>query len=107
MDLNIKEIGSIHKQQFFTYALVIFIVSSILLRIIINYGLKGVQERLLAWGKAIILIVNVYLALLIGFVGVWNNQTHINASDYAYLNFMGPIMLIIWIGGLIYFAIKK
>ena len=56
---------------------------------------------------SLIFILNIYLTLLAGFIGVWNNSSHISPSNYSYLNFLGPGLLIIWLGGLIFLVVKK
>ena len=107
VDLNLQGIGNMHKQDFFYNAIIVFLVFNILIRLVVKVGLRNLPSQLLAWISLIILIVNVYFTLLIGFIGVWNNSTHISPSSYAYLNYMGPILLIIWVIGLIFLAFKK
>lgn len=107
VDLNIDGVTAVHKQSFFYQALIAFISVNIILRLIFNFGFKKNGGLLSSWLSSLILIINVYLTLLIGFIGVWNNATHIAPSGYSYLNFIGPILLIIWIGGLIFLVIKK
>jgi hypothetical protein len=107
VDLNIDGISNIHKHRFFYYSLAGFVIMNMLVRVIINLGFKSLSENVLAWGTSLIFVLNFYLTLTIGFVGVWNNATHISPSNYAYLNFLGPVFLIIWVGGLIFLVVKK
>lgn len=107
VDLNLQGIGEMHKQDFFYNAIIIFLVLNILLRVIVKIGLRKLETNLNAWVSAIIFILNLYLTLIIGFIGVWNNSTSIEPSDYAYLNYMGPVLLIIWVVGLIFLVFKK
>lgn len=107
VDLNLQEMGVMHKQDFFFNAIVIFLALNIILRLILTVGLRNIRPDIHAWASAFIFIVNFYLTLLIGFIGVWNNSTHISPSSYAYLNFMGPALLIIWAVGLIFLFLKK
>lgn len=107
VSLHVDEITSIHKQQFFTYGLIGFVVINGLLRLIVRIGLKHLKASLFAWCSLLIFVVNVYLAVLIGFVGVWNNSTHIRPESYAYLNFIGPILFLSWIVGLIFLFLKR
>ena len=44
-------------------------------------------------------IINIYISLLVGFVGVINNPNHVSALDYSYLNFFGPVLLVVWVIG--------
>jgi len=107
VDLNLEEIGSVHKQRFFYYSLVAFVVINLLLRVILNMGFKNVNDLVGAWLMGLIFVLNFYLTLIIGFIGVLNNATHISPSNYAYLNFLGPIFIVIWLGGLIFLALRK
>ncbi|MEM0939434.1 MAG: hypothetical protein AAGI25_06550 [Bacteroidota bacterium] len=107
VDLNIEGLASIHKQTLFYQVLVVFIAVNILLRLIINQGFKSWHGSTKAWLSLLIFIVNFYLTLLIGFVGVWNNSTHISPSSYNYLNFIGPVLLVVWLIGLIFLVFKK
>ncbi len=107
VDLNIEGISSVHKQTFFYQVLIAFVIVNIILRLIINVGFKSIQGLLKAWLSFLIFIVNFYFALLVGFVGVWNNATHISPESYGYLNFIGPILLIAWVLGLIFLVFKK
>jgi len=107
VDLNLQGIGDMHRQDFFYNAIILFLVFNVLLRLIITVGLKQLRPVLQAWSSLFITIFNVYLTLIIGFIGVWNNSTHIAPSSYAYLNYMGPLFIIFWIGGLIFLAFKK
>ena len=107
VDLNVDGISNLHKHRFFYYAVGLYFGINLLIRIVLGVGLKGLSENLLAWCTSLIFIINVYLSFLIGFVGVWNNATHISPSNYSYLNFLGPIFIIIWVAGLIFLVVKK
>lgn len=107
VDLNVKGISGIHKQTLFYQILGAFVVINVLLRLIINLGFRSLMPIRRAWVTGLIFIVNFYFVLLVGFVGVWNNSTHIAPEGYAYLNFIGPILLIVWVLGLIFLAFRK
>lgn len=107
VNMEVEGLNQIHKQSFFYYAIIIFVVINLLLRIIITFGLSKSSELFVAWFSAIIFCVNFYLTLILGFIGFLNNATHIDPSNYAYLNFMGPILLLIWLAGIIFLVIKK
>lgn len=94
----------------FFYSVVgLFVVVNILFTIIskVLWIRSKAQPTLHAWQLSLTPIVNIYLTLLVGFVAVINNPTHISASSYGYLNFMGPIMIIAWIIGLIVLVMKS
>ncbi len=107
VDLNIDGLSSIHKQTLFYQLLAGFVILNIILRLTINHGFKSLVELPKAWVSLLIFIVNFYLALLVGFVGVWNNATHVSPSSFGYLNIIGPVLLTIWVVGLIFLVIKK
>lgn len=107
VDLNIEGVGTVHKQELFYQALIGFLAINILLRLVIFYGFRGFRPTLLAWTSSLIFVVNFYFTVLIGFIGVWNNATSISPSSYGYLNTIGPLLLIVWVVGLIFLVIKK
>lgn len=107
VDFNMEGVKDMHKQTFFYYAFGSFVIINIIIRLGVTLGSRNLPEDLAAWIRVILFIVNFYLASMIGFIGVINNTGHINPSSFAYLNYLGPIFLLIWIGGLIFFIIKK
>lgn len=107
VDLNVSRVSNIHKQHFFYYTVSAFLGMNVLLRIILRFGFPTIGQELLGWMTALIFILNVYLTFLVGFIGVWNNATHIGPSNYSYLNLLGPLLLLIWVGGLIFLVVKN
>jgi len=105
--LNLEEIGSIHKQNFFYYSIGIFLLANLILRLIINLGLRSWTGLKKAWLSLLIFCINVYFSLLVGFIGVLNNSTHISPESYSYLTNIGPVVLLFWLVGLIFLAFKK
>ena len=107
IDLNIEGFSQMHKQTFFYQVLIAFIVANTLLRLIINLGFKKWEGLPKAWLTLLIFIVNFYFTLIVGFIGVWNNSTHVAPEGYAFLNYIGPVFLIIWAAGLIFLVFRK
>ncbi|MEP5612072.1 MAG: hypothetical protein ABJP45_07465 [Cyclobacteriaceae bacterium] len=107
VDVNIDGIGNLHKHRFFYYSLSAFLGINIILRLILNFGFKSASEKVFAWMTSLIFILNLYLTFIVGFVGVWNNSSSISASSYAYLNYLGPLFVLVWVGGLIFLVVKK
>ncbi len=107
VNLNVEGTDPIHKHRFFYYTIATFVVMNIIVRTIISLGFKSAVDNLATWMSVLIFILNFYLTLLIGFVGVWNNATHIDPANYAYLNVLGPIFVLFWVGGLFYFFLKR
>ena len=107
VDLNVEGVKDVHKQTFFYYAFGAFVIINVIVRIGVTPGSRNLSENLAAWVRAILFIINFYMASLVGFIGVLNNTGHINPASYGYLNFLGPAFLVIWIVGLIFFIFKK
>ena len=107
VDVNVEGLKDIHKQTFFYYIVGGFVVVNIILRLIRSLGAKHLPTEPQAWLSAIIFVINFNITLLVGFIGVWNNPTHIDPSSYGYLNYLGPVFIIIWVVGLIFLFFKK
>ncbi len=107
VELNMEGVGQLHKQTFFYYIFSGFIVINIVLRLTVNVLIKNLNETISSWVKSIIFIVNFYLTTVVGFIGVMNNATHIGPDNYAYLTYLGPAFLMIWLVGLIFLFVKK
>ncbi len=88
-----------------SFFLVVNIVFVAIFRMV-GKQLREKSENIFAWLKAGSPAINVYITLLVGFIGVINNSLSVSPSSYAYLNFLGPIALLVWIGGFIYLAFK-
>lgn len=101
----------IHKEHFFYYVggavliinLFIIILSQIVEPLILSKG----GERAMAWFTGLGFVLNIYFTLLVGFVGVLNNQASVSVSGFAYLNYFGPVLLVGWIFGFFYFLKSK
>lgn len=107
VDLNVEGIAKAHKQTFFYYLFGFFVIINFVLRIGVGLGTRHVGEEMTGWVSSIIFIINFYLTTLTGFVGVLNNSVHIRPESYMYLNYIGPALLIFWVGGLIFLANKN
>lgn len=93
----------VSKDTFFYSILGIFVGVNVVLRILSQNMKKGIgqswEDKTLAWFLAIVPIINIYISLLVGFVGVINNPTHVSTSSYSYLIFFGPVLLVVWVIG--------
>lgn len=93
----------VRKETFFYYSIAAFVMINLVLFVFQRLTEpKLMGEGIKAWMRGLSFIINIYLAMLVGFVGVINNATHINPSGYAYLNYLGPILLVVWGIGLAY-----
>jgi len=107
VNLEIEGMGQLHKQTFFYYLFGTFLGINIIMRVALHLGLRGVEDDTSAWIRSIIFVINFFLTTLVGFIGVLNNSTHISPGNYAYLNYLGPVFLVIWAIGLIFLLISK
>lgn len=91
------------RDTFFYFILGTFVLVNVVLRILTqnvrnNYG-KNWEEKTLAWFLTIVPFVNIYITLLLGFIGVINNPNHVSALSFSYLNFFGPVLILVWVIG--------
>ncbi len=98
----------LHKEHFFYYAIGVFVVINIFL-LFIQQKTEPLIPTLYAqaWARAAAFVINIYVTLLIGFIGVINNTNHLDPSSFSYLNYMGPIIIFSWLVGLIYLLMKR
>ncbi|MBR08254.1 MAG: hypothetical protein CMP48_11350 [Rickettsiales bacterium] len=98
----------LRKEDFFYFGIGVFVV--------VNLFFLGFQKmyeshisklEVKAWVRGLSFVVNIYLTLIVGFIGVINNTTHLDPGGFAYLNYMGPFLIFSWVIGLIYLAKKK
>lgn len=98
----------LQREDFFYFAVGIFVVFNIAI-----LGFQKLVEPLIenmdlkAWLRGIGFVVNVYLTLIIGFIGVMNNSAHLDAAGFNYLNYLGPFLIFSWFIGLIYLFINR
>lgn len=98
----------LHKETFFYYTITGFVVINIVLLAFQKLNEKRlVGEPLKAWMSGLGFVVNIYLTLIIGFIGVINNATHLDPAGFAYLNYLGPFLLVVWVVGLFYLLFSK
>ncbi len=108
VSLDEEGVAQVHKENFFYSSIVAFVVANLLILFIqkiINQ--KTISEELKAWVGGFTFVFNLYLSFIVGFLGVINNPTHIPASNYFYLNWLGPILIFAWTIGLIFLVLKR
>ena len=102
---------ALHKSSFFYYVVALFIIVNLftwgLTKLAHSLLMLKTGEEVTAWFNVISPIINIYLSLLLGYVGVINNPLHVSAQGFAYLNYFGPAMLLIWVGVLFYMIVNK
>lgn len=101
----------IHREYFFYYAVgVFFVVNGFswgLIKILNPLILIKRGELATAWFNLIAVVLNLYLVFILGFIGVLNNPQHVSSVGFSYLNYMGPVLLIIWMVGFFYVSVSK
>ena len=105
------DMPTIHRTNFFYLVSLIFLFINIILWVLIKIMSPKIVQRFgllsAGWVAALPVVVNFYICFLIGFLGVLNNASSLQLSNYVYLNYLGPILLIIWKGLAIYFMSTK
>ena len=105
------DMPTIHRTYFFYLVSLIFLFINIILWVLIKIMSPKIVQRFgllsAGWVAALPVVVNIYICFLIGFLGVLNNASSLQLSNYAYLNYLGPILLMIWTGLAIYFMSTK
>ncbi len=94
---------SVHKEYFFYGVIILFMVLNIFL-IAMERMLRPLIkiEEVRAWVKGLAVVLNFYLACMIGSVGVMNNANDFQPGSYGYLNYIGPVLIVVWVIGLIF-----
>ena len=105
------DMPTMHRTYFFYLGSSLFLVINILLWLLIKIIAPLIVQKfgilLAGWFAALPVVVNFYICFLIGFLGVLNNTSSLELSNYVYLNFLGPILLLIWMALAIYFMSTK
>ena len=99
---------TISRDLFFYLTIGIFLLINGLFLLIFKLGnnlFLGYGDDRIAWAKMIVPLVNVYLSLMIGSIGVLNNRSSFEPGAYAYLNYIGPFILMVWLLGVVYFFV--
>ncbi|MFY0686057.1 MAG: hypothetical protein JXQ90_02780 [Cyclobacteriaceae bacterium] len=100
-----------HKETFFYYSISFYLVVNILVlglfRMISPILESKLSEEGVIWVNLFSFCVNIYMTTVLGFIGVMNNPEGVPTANYNYLNYIGPILMIGWVIGLIYYLIKR
>lgn len=98
----------LHKETFFYLAVSAFVtVNLVFLGFQRLFEKQMSREVLKAWVRGLAFVVNLYLTFITGFIGVINNPQHLKAEGFAYLNYLGPFLLICWLAGLFYLVFTR
>ncbi|WP_258104612.1 hypothetical protein [Marinoscillum sp. MHG1-6] len=109
VNINPEETGwSLHKEYFFYGMMIICVVVNIF-----SYTVERMlfpvisSDEIKSWIKGFSVVLNLYLAFLVGYVGVMNNPQHFEAGAYGYLNYLGPLLIFGWTIGLVFSIVNK
>lgn len=103
-----QELLQLNKETFFYFGMSVFVAINL-----VFIGFQRLFERqianevLKAWVRGLAFVVNLYLTFIVGFIGVINNTQHLKIEGFAYLNYLGPFLLVCWLVGLIYLIFSK
>ncbi len=98
----------LQKEDFFYFGIGVFVVVNLFFlgfQKLYETHLKRLEVR--AWVRGLSFVMNIYLTLLVGFIGVINNTTHLDPAGFSYLNYLGPFLIFVWVIGLIFLLKKK
>ncbi len=100
----------IGKSQFFYYAFAFFIVVNLMLFIMIKvlagvrvtpgkglFSSEPFKENTLIWIEVLVSIINIFFTTGAAFIGIYNDRTAFELSNFTYLVYLGIILLIGWI----------
>ena len=101
----------LHTSSVFYYAVAFFVVINLftwrLVRLTNPLLLLKRVDVVTAWFNALVPILNVYFSMIIAYMGVLNNPLSVSAQGFAYLNYIGPVLLLIWLVMFFYLSVNK
>lgn len=98
----------IHKEPFFYYAIGCFLIVNLALLAFQKLIEKRLSDQnLMAWLRGFTFVINLYFTFIAGFIGVINNTGQLNPSGFAYLNYLGPVLVFCWVAGFIYLVLIR
>lgn len=119
IDENDVAIIAVGKEEFFYGCLGIFVVCTLIL----SYLKKSLQsipvtnsansisetkkESLQSWANSLSVVLYLFFTFTIAFIGMYHNSEHFNISNFAFMIYIGPILLIAWIFYLPFLLIYK
>lgn len=98
---------SISNQSFFYYCLLIFGVSIAVIWLGLNVLTRNKKSQWIGWLKMVISVLNFNFIFTIVYIGLMNNAQHVNLSAFGYLNYLGAIMIALWLVVLVVLMFSK
>lgn len=102
------------REVFFYSALGLFMVCTLVLSFLkrtlktLPVGTTGTsisankKSGLRVWADSLSVVLNLFFIFSISFVGLFHNDEHFNVSYFAFIVYIGPLLICIWIFYLIY-----
>mgnify|MGYP001799359052 FL=1 len=93
---------TVEKQTFFYGVLILFCLLNFLFSSL-SWFYKRIKEsdpkkkHLKEWTVSLPVPINGCLIFIVAYIGIMNNADSVNPSSYAYLLYLGPLLLVIWI----------
>lgn len=98
----------LHRESFFYFSIGFFVIINVALLAFEKLYEPFIPKlEVKAWVRGFTFVLNFYLALLVGFIGVLNNTQHLSLYGFSYLNYFGPILIFSWIIGLFFLIYRK
>ena len=92
----------VSKEYFFYASLILFCVLNFLFSSLAWFYQRIKEEnpkrqQLKDWLTSLPVPINGYLLFMIAYIGIINNPESVNPDSYAYLLYLGPVLVVIWV----------
>ena len=114
-----KAIFELSREAFFYSSIILFVVTTVFLSYL-KKSLKAVSTAEISsglteskvnglqfWANGMSVMFNLFLVFSVSFVGMYHNDEHFNNGYFAFLAYLGPLLLIGWIFYLVFILIRK
>ena len=98
------------KNTFFYSVLFFFVISQIILMLFKNGRLfkrKMKHEHLIIWFQGFHLSINLFIILMLIFIGFANNAVDYSFSSIQFINYLAPLVVVVWLAMLPVFLLLK
>jgi hypothetical protein len=72
-----------------------------------TYFNAGLKKAVVAWSSALRLVISIFFTLSISFIGMSQNDEHLDITNFAFLVYIGPVLFFIWILSLFFLLLKN
>lgn len=88
------------KNTFFYSTLFLFVIIQIILILFKNgrlFKIKLKREYLISWFQGFHLSINLFIILMLTFIGLANNAVDYSYSSIQFINYLAPLLVLVWI----------